>query len=162
MALNKNNFDVQAAWLLDTETTRIAIRSKDGNTILSRDVAGQHVDKAEEQKIQLVLDVLATEIDPSGAIAKANQELADTQELLKETRDELKRSTDSSKLNRELTVSNSADIDELFYRVIALEEHAGLHEESEETEDESTDKTSEKTAGGDTEEDNGGNDNGEN
>lgn len=161
MVLNKNNFTVSAAWLLESDITRIAIRSVDGNTILTRDVTGQHVDKADEQKIQLVFDVLATEIDPSGAIAKANQELVDTQELLKETRDELKRSTDSSELSRKLTMSNSVDIDELFDRVIALEEHAGMHEESEE-EDGSTDKTSEEVAGGSTDENNGGNDNGEN
>lgn len=162
MVLNKNNFTVSAAWLLESDITRIAIRSVDGNTILTRDVTGQHVDKADEQKIQLVFDVLATEIDPSGAIAKANQELADTQELLKETRDELKRSTDSSELSRKLTMSNSADIDELFERVHVLEEALAGNEESEETEDGSTDKTSEEGAGGNVEENNGGDNNGTN
>lgn len=160
MALNKNNFTVSAAWLLETDITRIAIRSVDGNTILTRDVAGQHVDKADEQKIQLVFDVLATEIDPSGAIAKANQELSETQDLLKETRDELKRSTDASELNRGLTMSNSADIDELFEIVGSIQEQLEGDKESEETEDGTTDKTSEEGTGGDTEEDNGGINNG--
>ena len=162
MALNKTNFVVKAAYLLDTETTTIAVQTKDGNTILRRDVPGLHVDKAEEQQIQLVLDILATEIDPSGAIAKANQELVETQNLLKETRDELKRSTDSSELNRSLTMSNSADIDELFERVYVLEEALAGNEESEEKEDESTDKTSEESTSGNTEENDGGDNDGTN
>lgn len=159
MKLLKEDFVKVSDFAPDAETTRIAIQSKDKNTWFSRDIPGQHVGKEDAVLIQLVLDMIATEIDPTGAIAKANQELAETQSLLKETRDELKRSTDSSELNRELTMSNSGDIDELFERVIVLEQHAGIHEESEE-EDEQTDKTSEEGTGGNHEEDNGGNNNG--
>lgn len=155
MAWNKQDFKVISSYPLNPEVTRIAISSKDQNTFLTRDVPGRHEEKAEEVLIQMVLDMVATEMDPTGAIAKANQELVETQTLLKETRGELKRSTDSSELNRELTMSNSADIDELFERVMILEEHAGLHEESEE-EDEPTDETSKESTGGNTEEDNGG------
>ena len=161
MKLLKEEFTKQQAWMVNADTTAIVIQTPDLKTYFQREIPGNHLGKDDSAQIQLVLDMIATEIDQSGAIAKANQELVETQNLLEETRDELKRSTNSSELNRELTVSNSADIDELFDRVIALEEHTGLHEESEE-DHEQADETSEEGTSGNTEENDGGDNDGTN
>ena len=162
MKLLKEDFTKQQAWMVNADTTAIVIQTPDLKTYFQREIPGNHLGKDDSAQIQLVLDMIATEIDPSGAIAKANQELVETQNLLKETRDELKRSTDSSELNRSLTMSNSADIDELFERVYVLEEALAGNEESEEKEDESTDKTSEESTSGNTEENDGGDNDGTN
>jgi len=64
--MNKSNFSVTSSYLTNPTTTRIAIQSKDGSTWLTRDVPGDHTSKTDEAKIQLILDILATELDPAG------------------------------------------------------------------------------------------------
>jgi hypothetical protein len=68
--MNKSNFSVTSSYLTNPTTTRIAIQSKDGSTWLTRDVPGDHTSKTDEAKIQLILDILATELDPAGALAR--------------------------------------------------------------------------------------------
>ena len=166
MAWNKEDFNLLSSYQPFDGVTRIAIRDSAGNTTLQRDIKGDQMGKPDEVKVELVLEQVATEIDPAGAIAKANQELAETQDLLEETREELKRSTDSSDLNRKLTMSNSGDIDELFHRVYDLEEAVALIDNEEEVEDEKPNETSKEGPSGSPEEDDGkddgGNDHGEN
>lgn len=68
--MNKSNFSVTSSYLTNPTTTRIAVQSKDGSTWLTRDVPGDHTNKTDEAKIQLILDILATELDPAGALAR--------------------------------------------------------------------------------------------
>ena len=68
--MNKSNFSVTSSYLTNPTTTRIAVQSKDGSTWLTRDVPGDHTSKTDEAKIQLILDILATELDPAGALAR--------------------------------------------------------------------------------------------
>lgn len=68
--MNKSNFSVTSSYLTNPTTTRIAIQSIDGSTWLTRDIPGNHINETDEAKIQLVLDALATELDPAGALAR--------------------------------------------------------------------------------------------
>lgn len=161
MAWNKEDFSVLASYQPFSGVTRVVIRDSAGNTTLQRDLKGDQMDQPDESKIELVFELVATEIDPAGAIAKAKEELAETQDLLKETREELKRSTDSSDLNRQLTMSNSSDIDELFGRVMAIEKVLALDVESEEEDDENSNETGQESPSGSPKEDDGNDDGGD-
>jgi len=79
--MNKSNFSVTSSYLTNPTTTRIAIQSKDGSTWLTRDVPGDHTSKTDEAKIQLILDILTTELDPAGALARYQ---AKSEESIKE------------------------------------------------------------------------------
>ena len=79
--MNKSNFSVTSSYLTNPTTTRIAIQSKDGSTWLTRDVPGDHASETDETKIQLILDILATELDPAGALARYQ---AKSEESIKE------------------------------------------------------------------------------
>lgn len=68
--MNKSNFSVTSSYLTNPTTTRIDVQSKDGSTWLTRDVPGDHTSKTDEAKVQLILDILATELDPEGALAR--------------------------------------------------------------------------------------------
>lgn len=84
MSMNKEHFTVNSVITPDLETTRIAIQSKDKNTWFQRDVPGQHLGKEDGLIIQLVLDVIAAETDPAGALLRYQAETqAKTTEIVK-------------------------------------------------------------------------------
>ena len=82
MAMQKENFNKNIAYRVGENITRITIQSKDNNTNLTRDIVGDHLSKSDEEQIQLVLDMVATEIDPTKAIAKAQADASKNAEAL--------------------------------------------------------------------------------
>lgn len=82
MALNKDDFKVVSCYPTQTDTTRIVIQSKDSNTWLQRDVPGRFEESSVDEQIQKVLDILAIETDPSGALVKAQSQLDKNTEAL--------------------------------------------------------------------------------
>ncbi len=75
----------------DNVTTVVEIRLQDGNRYSTnqRELAGDRTQDQEDVLIQAVLDIIKTEIDPSGAIVKAQEQLNKTNQDLTANKENL-------------------------------------------------------------------------
>lgn len=148
MKLLKDDFNVTNVFGLDAETTRIAIQTKDKNTWFQRDVPGQHVGKEDNILVQLVLDMIAAEIDPTNAITKTQEKLKKTEEALAKAvegfdkQEELAAKLQLVTLNTTAEISNLYDLIEHAYNHLGLkldgEDEEGDEDEGKETHDTET------------------------
>lgn len=134
MKLLKEDFVKVSDFAPDAETTRIAIQSKDKNTWFSRDIPGQHVGKEDAVLIQLVLDMIATEIDPTGAIAQTQEKLKKTEEALAKAVEGFDKQEELAAKLQLVTLNTTAEISNLYDLIEPVYSHLGLKLDGEDEE----------------------------
>ena len=108
--------------------TEVSIQCDKPFTFFTRELDGDHMGDADETLIEAVKDVLRTELDPTSAIVKNQEQLAKTTAALE-------RSNQLMEGMQKVSLHNTDDIEEIFARLEVLEKHNGIdHEREDEAE----------------------------
>lgn len=108
--------------------TEVSIQCDKPFTFFTRELDGDHMGDADETLIEAVKDVLRTELDPTSAIVKNQEQLAKTTSALE-------KSNQLMEGMQKVSLHNTDDIEEIFARLEVLEKHNGIdHEHEDETE----------------------------
>lgn len=108
--------------------TEVSIQCDKPFTFFTRELDGDHMGDADETLIEAVKDVLRTELDPTSAIVKNQEQLAKTTAALE-------RSNQLMEGMQKVSLHNTDDIEEIFARLEVLEKHNGIdHEHEDEAE----------------------------
>lgn len=108
--------------------TEVSIQCDKPLTFFTRELDGDHMGDADETLIEAVKDVLRTELDPTSAIVKNQEQLAKTTAALEQ-------SNQLMEGMQKVSLHNTDDIEEIFARLEVLEKHNGIdHEHEDEAE----------------------------
>lgn len=108
--------------------TEVSIQCDKPFTFFTRELDGDHMGDADETLIEAVKDVLRTELDPTSAIVKNQEQLAKTTAALEQANQLMEGM-------QKVSLHNTDDIEEIFARLEVLEKHNGIdHEREDEAE----------------------------
>lgn len=108
--------------------TEVSIQCDKPFTFFTRELDGDHMGDADETLIEAVKDVLRTELDPTSAIVKNQEQLAKTTAALEQANQLMEGM-------QKVSLHNTDDIEEIFVRLEVLEKHNGIdHEHEDEAE----------------------------
>nr|DAU59724.1 MAG TPA: ribonuclease E [Caudoviricetes sp.] len=106
--------------------TEVSIQCDKPLTFLTRELEGDHLGDTDETLIEAVKEILRTELDPTSAIVKNQEQLAKTTAALEQANQLM----DGM---QKVSLNNTDDIEEIFARLEVLEKHNGIEYEHEET-----------------------------
>lgn len=104
--------------------TAVSIQCDKPFTFFTRELDGDHMGDADETLIEAVKDVLRTELDPTSAIVKNQEQLAKTTAALEQANQLMEGM-------QKVSLHNTDDIEEIFARLEVLEKHNGIDHEHE-------------------------------
>lgn len=104
--------------------TEVSIQCDKPFTFFTRELDGDHMGDADETLIEAVKDVLRTELDPTSAIVKNQEQLAKTTAALEQANQLMEGM-------QKVSLHNTDDIEEIFVRLEVLEKHNGIDHEHE-------------------------------
>lgn len=104
--------------------TEVSIQCDKPFTFFTRELDGDHMGDADETLIEAVKDVLRTELDPTSAIVKNQEQLAKTTAALEQANQLMEGM-------QKVSLHNTDDIEEIFARLEVLEKHNGIEHEHE-------------------------------
>lgn len=106
--------------------TEVSIQCDKPFTFFTRELDGDRLGDTDETLIEAVKEILRTELDPTSAIVKNQEQLAKTTEALE-------RANQLMEGMQKVSLNNTDDIEEIFERLEVLEKHNGIEYEHEET-----------------------------
>lgn len=104
--------------------TEVSIQCDKPFTFFTRELEGDHVGDTDEMLIDAVKDILRTELDPTSAIVKNQEQLAKTTAALEQANQLMEGM-------QKVSLHNTDDIEEIFARLEVLEKHNGIEHEHE-------------------------------
>lgn len=104
--------------------TEVSIQCDKPFTFFTRELDGDHMGDADETLIEAVKDVLRTELDPTSAVVKNQEQLAKTTAALEQANQLMEGM-------QKVSLHNTDDIEEIFARLEVLEKHNGIDHEHE-------------------------------
>lgn len=104
--------------------TEVSIQCDKPLTFFTRELDGDHMGDADETLIEAVKDILRTELDPTSAIVKNQEQLAKTTAALEQANQLMEGM-------QKVSLHNTDDIEEIFARLEVLEKHNGIDHEHE-------------------------------
>lgn len=108
--------------------TEVSIQCDKPFTFFTRELEGDRLGDTDETLIEAVKDVLRTELDPTSAIVKNQEQLAKTTAALEQANQLMEGM-------QKVSLHNTDDIEEIFARLEVLEKHNGIdHEHEDEAE----------------------------
>lgn len=102
--------------------TEVSIQCDKPFTFFTRELDGDRMGDADETLIEAVKDVLRTELDPTSAIVKNQEQLAKTTAALEQANQLMEGM-------QKVSLHNTDDIEEIFARLEVLEKHNGIDHE---------------------------------
>lgn len=108
--------------------TEVSIQCDKPLTFFTRELEGDRLGDTDEMLIEAVKEILRTELDPTSAIVKNQEQLAKTTAALEQA-------NQLAEGMQKVSLRNTDDIEEIFVRLEALEKHNGIdHEHEDEAE----------------------------
>lgn len=108
--------------------TEVSIQCDKPFTFFTRELEGDHLGDTDETLIEAVKEILRTELDPTSAVVKNQEQLAKTTAALEQANQLMEGM-------QKVSLHNTDDIEELFARLEVLEKHNGIdHEHEDEAE----------------------------
>ncbi len=108
--------------------TEVSIQCDKPFTFFTRELEGDHLGDTDETLIEAVKEILRTELDPTSAIVKNQEQLAKTTTALEQANQLMEGM-------QKVSLHNTDDIEEIFARLEVLEKHNGIdHEHEDEAE----------------------------
>ena len=108
--------------------TEVSIQCDKPFTFFTRELDGDHMGDADETLIEAVKEILRTELDPTSAIVKNQEQLAKTTAALEQANQLMEGM-------QKVSLHNTDDIEEIFARLEVLEKHNGIdHKHEDEAE----------------------------
>ncbi len=108
--------------------TEVSIQCDKPFTFFTRELEGDHLGDTDEMLIEAVKEILRTELDPTSAIVKNQEQLAKTTAALEQANQLMEGM-------QKVSLHNTDDIEEIFARLEVLEKHNGIdHEHEDEAE----------------------------
>lgn len=104
--------------------TEVSIQCDKPFTFFTRELEGDHLGDTDETLIEAVKEILRTELDPTSAIVKNQEQLAKTTAALEQANQLMEGM-------QKLSLRNTDDIEEIFARLEVLEKHNGIDHENE-------------------------------
>ena len=104
--------------------TEVSIQCDKPFTFFTRELDGDRLGDTDETLIAAVKDVLRTELDPTSAIVKNQEQLAKTTAALEQANQLMEGM-------QKVSLHNTDDIEEIFARLEVLEKHNGIDHEHE-------------------------------
>lgn len=104
--------------------TEVSIQCDKPFTFFTRELDGDHMGDADETLIEAVKEILRTELDPTSAIVKNQEQLAKTTAALEQANQLMEGM-------QKVSLHNTDDIEEIFARLEVLEKHNGIDHEHE-------------------------------
>lgn len=104
--------------------TEVSIQCDKPFTFFTRELEGDRLGDTDETLIDAVKDVLRTELDPTSAIVKNQEQLAKTTAALEQANQLMEGM-------QKVSLHNTDDIEEIFARLEVLEKHNGIDHEHE-------------------------------
>ena len=104
--------------------TEVSIQCDKPFTFFTRELDGDHMGDADETLIEAAKDVLRTELDPTSAVVKNQEQLAKTTAALEQANQLMEGM-------QKVSLHNTDDIEEIFARLEVLEKHNGIDHEHE-------------------------------
>lgn len=111
--------------------TEVSIQCDKPFTFFTRELDGDHLGDTDEMLIEAVKEILRTELDPTSAIVKNQEQLAKNQEQLAKTTAALEQANQLMEGMQKVSLHNTDDIEEIFARLEVLEKHNGIEYEHE-------------------------------
>ena len=108
--------------------TEVSIQCDKPFTFFTRELEGDRLGDTDEMLIEAVKEILRTELDPTSAIVKNQEQLAKTTAALEQANQLMEGM-------QKVSLHNTDDIEEIFARLEVLEKHNGIdHEHEDEAE----------------------------
>ena len=108
--------------------TAVSIQCDKPFTFFTRELEGDRLGDTDESLIEAVKEILRTELDPTSAIVKNQEQLAKTTAALEQANQLMEGM-------QKVSLHNTDDIEEIFARLEVLEKHNGIdHEHEDEAE----------------------------
>lgn len=108
--------------------TEVSIQCDKPLTFFTRELEGDRLGDTDETLIEAVKEILRTELDPTSAIVKNQEQLAKTTAALEQANQLMEGM-------QKVSLHNTDDIEEIFARLEVLEKHNGIdHEHDDEAE----------------------------
>ena len=104
--------------------TEVSIQCDKPFTFFTRELDGDHLGDTDETLIEAVKEILRTELDPTSAIVKNQEQLAKTTAALEQANQLMEGM-------QKVSLHNTDDIEEIFARLEVLEKHNGIDHEHE-------------------------------
>lgn len=104
--------------------TEVSIQCDKPFTFFTRELEGDHLGDTDETLIEAVKEILRTELDPTSAIVKNQEQLAKTTAALEQANQLMEGM-------QKVSLHNTDDIEEIFARLELLEKHNGIDHEHE-------------------------------
>ena len=104
--------------------TEVSIQCDKPFTFFTRELDGDHMGDADETLIEAVKEILRTELDPTSAIVKNQEQLAKTTAALEQANQLMEGM-------QKVSLHNTDDIEEIFARLEVLEKHNGIDHDHE-------------------------------
>lgn len=109
--------------------TEVSIQCDKPLTFFTRELEGDRLGDTDETLIEAVKEILRTELDPTSAIVKNQEQLAKTTAALEQANQLMEGM-------QKVSLHNTDDIEEIFVRLEVLEKHNGIeHEHEDEAEE---------------------------
>lgn len=116
--------------------TEVSIQCDKPFTFFTRELEGDRLGDTDETLIEAVKEILRTELDPTSAIVKNQEQLAKTQEQLAKTTEALEKANQLMDGMQKVNLQNAQDIEDILARLEELEAQGepdqGEKEEAEE------------------------------
>ena len=104
--------------------TEVSIQCDKPFTFFTRELEGDRLGDTDEMLIEAVKEILRTELDPTSAIVKNQEQLAKTTAALEQANQLMEGM-------QKISLHNTDDIEEIFARLEVLEKHNGIDHENE-------------------------------
>ena len=104
--------------------TEVSIQCDKPFTFFTRELEGDHLGDTDETLIEAVKELVRTELDPTSAIVKNQEQLAKTTAALEQANQLMEGM-------QKLSLRNTDDIEEILVRLEVLEKHNGIEHEHE-------------------------------
>ena len=104
--------------------TEVSIQCDKPLTFFTRELEGDRLGDTDEMLIEAVKEILRTELDPTSAIVKNQEQLAKTTAALEQANQLMEGM-------QKVSLHNTDDIEEIFARLEVLEKHNGIEHEDE-------------------------------
>lgn len=112
-------FKVANKYLREADKTFVAIRCDEPYTAYDRVLEGDHMSDNDESLIDAVLKLVATELDPTGAIAEMQQKLDKTTDTTKKNKDVVERTSKLTDVLILLAISIEGGMQQDLYNKVA-------------------------------------------
>ena len=112
-------FKVANKYLREADKTFVAIRCDEPYTAYDRVLEGDHMNDNDESLIDAVLKLVATELDPTGAIAEMQQKLDKTTDTTKKNKDVVERTSKLTDVLILLAISTEGGMQQDLYNKVA-------------------------------------------